>query len=51
MAQESAVVTAGVTDKQRCPICLEDFEDKTFIDPCFHIHNHCSDLFSVFLPF
>ena len=22
----------------RCPICLENVEDKAFTDPCFHIH-------------
>lgn len=27
---------AGAIEK-RCPICLEDFDDKTFIDACFHI--------------
>lgn len=25
------------TSEQHCPICLEDFEDKSFIDTCFHI--------------
>lgn len=25
------------TAEERCPICLEDFEDKAFIDACFHI--------------
>ena len=30
--------TAGAGSvEQRCPICLEDFEDKAFIDVCFHI--------------
>lgn len=29
---------AGATSaEERCPICLEDFEDKAFIDACFHI--------------
>ena len=22
--------------EERCPICLEDYEDKAFIDACFH---------------
>lgn len=34
-AEESAAGAGAV--EQRCPICLEDFEDKTFIDACFHI--------------
>ena len=25
------------TSEQRCPVCLEDFEDKAFVDSCFHI--------------
>jgi len=32
---ESAAGAGAI--EQRCPICLEDFEDKTFIDACFHI--------------
>ena len=31
---------AASTVEQRCPICLEDFENKTFIDSCFHILLH-----------
>ena len=23
--------------EMRCPICLENVEDKAFTDPCFHI--------------
>lgn len=26
---------AGSTE-ERCPICLEDYQDKAFIDACFH---------------
>lgn len=25
------------SSEERCPICLEDFEDKAFIGACFHI--------------
>ncbi len=32
---ESAAGAKSVED--RCPICLEDFEDKAFVDACFHI--------------
>ncbi len=27
---------AGSTE-ERCPICLEDFQDKAFVNACFHI--------------
>lgn len=27
---------AGPSDKS-CPICLEDFEDRAFVNACFHI--------------
>ena len=29
------------TSEQRCPVCLEDFEDKAFVDSCFHILLSC----------
>ncbi len=28
---------ATASSESRCPICLEDFEDKAFIDACFRI--------------
>ena len=41
---ESRAVAAS-TVEQRCPICLEDFDNKTFIDACFHILlNVCSEV-------
>lgn len=45
---EESSTAAEVREKQRCPICLEDFDDKTFIDPCFHIHLH---LLAVLAPY
>ena len=33
---DASAAAAGAVE-QRCPICLEDFKDKTFIDACFHI--------------
>lgn len=33
----STTTAAGASSaEERCPICLEDFEDKAFIDACFH---------------
>ena len=35
---ESVEATAGASSaEQRCPVCLGDFQDKAFIDACFHI--------------
>jgi hypothetical protein len=36
----SAAEAAAGAVEQRCPICLEDVNDKTFIDACFHILLH-----------
>ena len=30
-------VAAAASGELRCPICLENFEEKAFTDPCFHI--------------
>lgn len=42
--QKTAVYT-GPSDKS-CPICLEDFEDRAFVNACFHIlaYGSCHDL-------
>lgn len=36
-SQEVEPAAGASSAEQRCPICLEDFQDKSFIDACFHI--------------
>ena len=33
------VPPSDVASQMRCPICLDNVEDKAFTDPCFHILN------------
>ena len=38
MTEEDVKPAAGASSaEERCPICLEDFQDKAFVDACFHI--------------
>lgn len=35
--KEDIQPAAGASSvEERCPICLEDYEDKAFVDACFH---------------
>lgn len=34
--QTSEPKAAGMVE-ERCPICLDDFQDKAFVASCFHI--------------
>lgn len=34
---EQHVTPAAKTVEAGCPICLESFKDKAFVDVCFHI--------------
>ena len=37
-ADKDVKPAAGASSaEERCPICLEDFQDKAFVDACFHI--------------
>ena len=33
---EGGAAVVGMAE-ERCPICLDDFQDKAFITSCFHI--------------
>ena len=34
---ESEVASAANSFDQKCPICLEDYDDKAFVNVCFRI--------------
>ncbi len=37
VSKEVQLAAGAISVEERCPICLEDFEDKAFVDACFHI--------------
>lgn len=44
---EEHVAPAAKTVEAGCPICLEGFKDKAFVDVCFHILNLFNNICSL----
>lgn len=40
LSEEVQPAPGAKSVEERCPICLEDFKDKAFVDACFHIQNN-----------